>query len=54
MLFLLEPRVSLEAASLSLGIEARSVYIPPSPDPIGRDLLGMVVVVFIRIGQRRL
>ncbi|MFS7988964.1 hypothetical protein Hanom_Chr11g01041161 [Helianthus anomalus] len=29
-----EPRVSLEAASLSLGIEARSVYIPPSLDPI--------------------
>ncbi|MFS8021634.1 hypothetical protein Hanom_Chr16g01429731 [Helianthus anomalus] len=24
----------LEAASLSLGIEARSVYIPLSPDPI--------------------
>ncbi|MFS7932124.1 hypothetical protein Hanom_Chr04g00364161 [Helianthus anomalus] len=34
MMFILEPRVSLEAASLSLGIEARSVYIPPSPDPI--------------------
>ncbi|MFS7901840.1 hypothetical protein Hanom_Chr01g00004341 [Helianthus anomalus] len=34
MMFVLEPRVSLEAASLSLGIEARSVYIPPSPDPI--------------------
>ncbi|MFS7920218.1 hypothetical protein Hanom_Chr03g00221841 [Helianthus anomalus] len=34
MLFVLEPRVSLETASLSLGIEARSVYIPPSPDPI--------------------
>ncbi|KAM0037590.1 putative RNA recognition motif domain, nucleotide-binding alpha-beta plait domain superfamily [Helianthus debilis subsp. tardiflorus] len=32
--FVLEPRVSLEAASLSLGIEARSVFIPPSPDPI--------------------
>ncbi|MFS7923061.1 hypothetical protein Hanom_Chr03g00256401 [Helianthus anomalus] len=29
-----EPRFSLEAASLSLWIEARSVYIPPSPDPI--------------------
>ncbi|MFS7906402.1 hypothetical protein Hanom_Chr01g00058771 [Helianthus anomalus] len=26
--------VSLEAASLSLWIEARSVYIPPSQDPI--------------------
>ncbi|MFS7947540.1 hypothetical protein Hanom_Chr06g00549481 [Helianthus anomalus] len=34
MRFVLELRVSLEAASLSLGIEARSVYIPPSPDPI--------------------
>ncbi|KAJ0483408.1 hypothetical protein HanIR_Chr13g0664481 [Helianthus annuus] len=34
MLFVLEPRFSLEAASLSLGIEARSVYIPPSPNPI--------------------
>ncbi|MFS8002981.1 hypothetical protein Hanom_Chr13g01208501 [Helianthus anomalus] len=34
MLFILEPRVSLEAASLSLRIEARSVYIQPSPDPI--------------------
>ncbi|MFS7909966.1 hypothetical protein Hanom_Chr02g00100761 [Helianthus anomalus] len=34
MMFVLEPRVSLEATSLSLGIEARYVYIPPSPDPI--------------------
>ncbi|KAJ0614796.1 hypothetical protein HanIR_Chr02g0066521 [Helianthus annuus] len=34
MLFVLEPRVSLETVSLSLGIEARSVYIPHSPDPI--------------------
>ncbi|MFS8004018.1 hypothetical protein Hanom_Chr13g01220681 [Helianthus anomalus] len=34
MLFVFEPRVSLEAASLSVWIEARSVYIPPSPDPI--------------------
>ncbi|MFS7967162.1 hypothetical protein Hanom_Chr09g00782531 [Helianthus anomalus] len=29
----LEPRVSLEAASLSLGVEVRCAYIPPSPDP---------------------
>ncbi|MFS7982394.1 hypothetical protein Hanom_Chr10g00962381 [Helianthus anomalus] len=52
----LEPGVSLEAASLSLGIEARSVYIPPSPDPINsfaicgiywvRLLLVVVVVIF--------
>ncbi|MFS7953202.1 putative HD domain-containing protein [Helianthus anomalus] len=34
MRFVLELRVSLEAASLSLGIEARFVYISPSPDPI--------------------
>ncbi|MFS7967656.1 hypothetical protein Hanom_Chr09g00788281 [Helianthus anomalus] len=34
LLFVFELRVSLEAASLSLWIEARSVYIPPSPDPI--------------------
>ncbi|MFS8031432.1 hypothetical protein Hanom_Chr17g01545871 [Helianthus anomalus] len=34
MLLVLEPRVSLEAVSLSLGIEPRSIYIPPSPDPI--------------------
>ncbi|MFS8015150.1 hypothetical protein Hanom_Chr15g01352971 [Helianthus anomalus] len=34
MMFVLEPRVSLKAVSLSLGIEVRSVYIPPSPDPI--------------------
>ncbi|MFS7973376.1 hypothetical protein Hanom_Chr09g00855901 [Helianthus anomalus] len=33
-MFVFEPRVSLKAASLSLWIEARSVYIPPSPDPI--------------------
>ncbi|MFS8002319.1 hypothetical protein Hanom_Chr13g01200701 [Helianthus anomalus] len=30
----LEPRVSLEAASLSLGVEIRCAYIPPSLDPI--------------------
>ncbi|MFS7923852.1 hypothetical protein Hanom_Chr03g00265751 [Helianthus anomalus] len=29
----LEPRVSLEAASLSLWVEVRCAYIPPSPDP---------------------
>ncbi|MFS7970297.1 hypothetical protein Hanom_Chr09g00819361 [Helianthus anomalus] len=34
LLFVFEPRVSPEAASLSLGIGARPVYIPPSPDPI--------------------
>ncbi|MFS7972960.1 hypothetical protein Hanom_Chr09g00850961 [Helianthus anomalus] len=34
MLFVFEPMVSLKAVSLSLGIEAKSVYIPPSPDPI--------------------
>ncbi|MFS7933792.1 hypothetical protein Hanom_Chr04g00383991 [Helianthus anomalus] len=28
------PRVSLEAAFLSLWIEARYVYIPPSTNPI--------------------
>ncbi|MFS8024983.1 hypothetical protein Hanom_Chr16g01469681 [Helianthus anomalus] len=31
--------VSLEAASLSLGIEARSVYIPTSPDPISSSAI---------------
>ncbi|KAJ0598990.1 hypothetical protein HanHA89_Chr04g0171781 [Helianthus annuus] len=39
MLFVLEPRVSLKAASLSLGIEARFVYIPPSPDPISSSAI---------------
>ncbi|MFS7988417.1 hypothetical protein Hanom_Chr11g01034591 [Helianthus anomalus] len=34
MLFVLEPSVSLEAASLFLGIETRSVNISPSSDPI--------------------
>ncbi|MFS7964511.1 hypothetical protein Hanom_Chr08g00751231 [Helianthus anomalus] len=34
LLFIFEPRVSPEAASLSLWIEARSAYIPPFPDPI--------------------
>ncbi|MFS8012016.1 hypothetical protein Hanom_Chr14g01315771 [Helianthus anomalus] len=34
MLFVFKPMVSLEAVSLSLGIEAMSVYIPPSPYPI--------------------
>ncbi|MFS7957872.1 hypothetical protein Hanom_Chr07g00671481 [Helianthus anomalus] len=34
LLFVFEPSVSLEVASLSLWIEARSVYISPSPDPI--------------------
>ncbi|MFS8024543.1 hypothetical protein Hanom_Chr16g01464481 [Helianthus anomalus] len=43
----LEPRVSLEAASLSLGVEVRCAYIPPSPDPtnsfaICGILLGMI------------
>ncbi|MFS7979401.1 hypothetical protein Hanom_Chr10g00926881 [Helianthus anomalus] len=33
LLSLVESRVSLEAASLSLGIEVRFAYIPPSPDP---------------------
>ncbi|MFS7964415.1 hypothetical protein Hanom_Chr08g00750091 [Helianthus anomalus] len=46
----LEPGVSLEAASLSPGIEVRLAYILPSPDPInsfaiGGIILGMVVVV---------
>ncbi|MFS7974755.1 hypothetical protein Hanom_Chr10g00872431 [Helianthus anomalus] len=39
LLFVFEPRVSLEAASLSLGIEARPVYIPPSPDPISSSAI---------------
>ncbi|MFS8009866.1 hypothetical protein Hanom_Chr14g01290401 [Helianthus anomalus] len=34
MMFVLEPSVSLEAASLSLGLKARYVYISPSSDPI--------------------
>ncbi|MFS7922807.1 hypothetical protein Hanom_Chr03g00253321 [Helianthus anomalus] len=34
MLFVLESRVSQVVASLFLGIEARYVYISPSPDPI--------------------
>ncbi|MFS7948783.1 hypothetical protein Hanom_Chr06g00563901 [Helianthus anomalus] len=43
----LEPRVSLEAASLSLWVEVRCAYIPPSPDPtnsfaICGILLGMI------------
>ncbi|MFS8024773.1 hypothetical protein Hanom_Chr16g01467371 [Helianthus anomalus] len=43
----LEPRVSLEAASLSLGVEVRCAYISPSPDPtnsfaICGILLGMI------------
>ncbi|MFS7970489.1 hypothetical protein Hanom_Chr09g00821601 [Helianthus anomalus] len=43
----LEPRVSLEAASLSLGIGVRCAYIPPSSDPtnsyaICGILLGMI------------
>ncbi|MFS7949384.1 hypothetical protein Hanom_Chr06g00570951 [Helianthus anomalus] len=43
----LEPRVSLEAASLSLGVEVRCAYIPPSPDPTNSFavcgiLLGMI------------
>ncbi|MFS7917512.1 hypothetical protein Hanom_Chr03g00189941 [Helianthus anomalus] len=38
---------SLEAASLSLGVEVRCAYIPPSPDPtnsfaICGILLGMI------------
>ncbi|KAJ0457644.1 hypothetical protein HanRHA438_Chr15g0725521 [Helianthus annuus] len=42
--------VSLEAASLSPGIEVRLAYILPSPNPvnsftIGEIILGMVVVV---------
>ncbi|KAM0067088.1 hypothetical protein Hdeb2414_s0002g00056791 [Helianthus debilis subsp. tardiflorus] len=46
----LEPGVSLEAASLSPGIEVRLAYILPSPDPInscaiGGIILGVVVVV---------
>ncbi|MFS7944551.1 hypothetical protein Hanom_Chr06g00513511 [Helianthus anomalus] len=46
----LEPGVSLEAVSLSTGIEVRLAYILPSPDPInscaiGEIILGMVVVV---------
>ncbi|MFS7993031.1 hypothetical protein Hanom_Chr12g01089251 [Helianthus anomalus] len=48
----LEPGVSLEAASLSPGIEVRLAYILPSPDPInsfalGGIILGMVVVVVV-------
>ncbi|MFS8001501.1 hypothetical protein Hanom_Chr13g01191111 [Helianthus anomalus] len=43
----LEPSVYLEAASLSLGVEVRCAYIPPSPDPtnsfaICGILLGMI------------
>ncbi|MFS8017841.1 hypothetical protein Hanom_Chr15g01385141 [Helianthus anomalus] len=46
----LEPGVSLEAVSLSTGIEVRLAYILPSPDPInscaiGGIILGMVVVI---------
>ncbi|MFS7964875.1 hypothetical protein Hanom_Chr08g00755521 [Helianthus anomalus] len=49
-LWFLEPGVSLEAASLSPGIEVRRAYILPSPDPInsfvvGGIILGMVIVV---------
>ncbi|MFS7940818.1 hypothetical protein Hanom_Chr05g00468801 [Helianthus anomalus] len=41
------PMVSLEAVSLSLGVEIRCAYIPPSPDPtnsfaICGILLGMI------------
>ncbi|MFS7944511.1 hypothetical protein Hanom_Chr06g00513011 [Helianthus anomalus] len=48
----LELGVSLEATSLSLGMEVKFAYIPPSPDPrpynsfaICGILVGMVVVV---------
>ncbi|MFS7979256.1 hypothetical protein Hanom_Chr10g00925241 [Helianthus anomalus] len=46
-LCVLEPRVSLEAVSLSLGIEVRCAYIPTYPDPTNSFaicviLLGMV------------
>ncbi|MFS8008883.1 hypothetical protein Hanom_Chr14g01278111 [Helianthus anomalus] len=49
-LWFLEPGVSLEVASLFLGIEVRCAYILPSPDPINSFaicgiILGMVVVV---------
>ncbi|MFS7996560.1 putative non-specific serine/threonine protein kinase [Helianthus anomalus] len=45
--------VSLEAASLSSGIEVRLAYISPSPDPtnslaIGGIILGTVVVVVVK------
>ncbi|MFS7889605.1 hypothetical protein Hanom_Chr00s000004g01608931 [Helianthus anomalus] len=51
-LWFLEPGVSLEAASLSPGIEVRRAYILPSPDPINSFaicgiILGMVVVVVV-------
>ncbi|KAJ0578002.1 hypothetical protein HanIR_Chr05g0242511 [Helianthus annuus] len=52
VLVFLEPGVSLEAASLFLGIEVRLAYILPSPDPINsfaisEIILGMVVVVVV-------
>ncbi|MFS7968165.1 hypothetical protein Hanom_Chr09g00794281 [Helianthus anomalus] len=52
VMFFLEPGVSLEAASLSSGIEVRLAYILPSPDPInsfalGGIILGSVVVVVV-------
>ncbi|MFS7986426.1 hypothetical protein Hanom_Chr11g01010201 [Helianthus anomalus] len=58
----LELGVSLEAASLSPGIEVRFAYILPSLDPInsfaiGGIILGMVVVVvtyFIQKDQLQL
>ncbi|MFS7928621.1 hypothetical protein Hanom_Chr04g00322911 [Helianthus anomalus] len=51
-LWSLEPGVSLEAATLSPGIEVRRAYILPSPDPINRFaiygiILGMIVVVVV-------
>ncbi|KAJ0586807.1 hypothetical protein HanIR_Chr04g0155961 [Helianthus annuus] len=54
----LEPGVSLEAASLSSGIEVRRAYILPSPDPINSFaicgiILGMVVVVVVVDGHWR-
>ncbi|MFS8007930.1 hypothetical protein Hanom_Chr14g01266801 [Helianthus anomalus] len=52
LLWFLEPGVSLQAASLSPGIEVRLAYILPSLDPIksiafaiGEIILGMVVDV---------
>ncbi|MFS7972956.1 hypothetical protein Hanom_Chr09g00850921 [Helianthus anomalus] len=49
MLFVFEPRVSLEAVSLSLGIEAKSVYIPPSPDPISSVVICGIYWVWLML-----
>ncbi|MFS7963523.1 hypothetical protein Hanom_Chr08g00739121 [Helianthus anomalus] len=42
-----EPVVSLEAASLSHGIEVRLAYILPSPDPINSFAIGRIILVVV-------